>query len=254
MSTSALSAPQAPIDTTIRLVTPERVTFQYPLAGPFHRACSYLIDMLIVVLIGAASLLASLALGLGTSAGMGLYLVILFVLYYFYGAICEALFNGQTVGKRALGLRVVSVEGVPITATQAVLRNLLWPLDGIWPFAYLPAVACMIASRRYQRLGDLAAGTMVIVEARPGGRQVVRPDNAVFDKVLPMLPASIPAGSEMSRALADYARTRVRYSPARREEIAENLAGPLRGRYDLPADLPADAILCAAYARVFLGA
>lgn len=249
-----MTAGSAPIDTTIRLVTPERVAFQYPLAGPFHRACSYLIDLAVVVGIGLAGLLLSLAVGLGTQSGMGLYFVVLFVLYYFYGAICEALFNGRTPGKKAMGLRVVSVEGMPITATQAVLRNLLWALDGIWPFAYLPAVACMVASRRFQRLGDLAAGTMVVVERRIGKGRIVRPDNALAAKVLAILPATVPAGPELSRALADYAKTRTRYSPARREEIAEHLAGPIRRRYDLPAGLPADAVLCAVYERTFLGA
>lgn len=248
-----MTSPRAPIDTTIRLVTPERVTFQYPLAGPFHRACSYLLDLVVVVGIGLAALFVSLAIGLGTSAGLGLYLVLLFVLYYFYGAVCEALFNGQTPGKRAFGLRVVSVEGVPITAAQAVLRNLLWSLDGIWPFAYLPAIACMVLSSRFQRLGDLAAGTMVIVENRPRRGQVVRADNAIAARVLPLLPATIPAGPELSRALSDYVKTRLRYGPERREEIAEYLAGPLRRRYDLDMGLPADAIVCAVYERIFLG-
>ncbi len=117
-----------------------------------------------------AALVASLVLSLGSPSGFGPYLVALFVLTWGYGAFCEGVFNGQTPGKRALGVRVVSERGVPITAAQAVLRNLAGALDGPLPFVYLPGLASMLLSRKFQRLGDLAAGTMVVVEQRRRAR------------------------------------------------------------------------------------
>jgi uncharacterized RDD family membrane protein YckC len=253
MATATTSPSAEPLDTTVRLVTPERITFQYPLAGPFRRAVAYLIDLVVLGLLCLAALVLSLALALGTISGMGLFLPAFFVLYFGYGATCEALFNGQTPGKRAVGIRVVSDQGVPITGAQAMLRNLLWAFDGIWPFVYLPAVACMLLTRRFQRLGDLAAGTMVIVEERPRRGWVVRVAEPEVEALLPWLPARIAAGPELARALADYVRHRRRFGKARREEMAAHLADPLRTRLGLPEQATGDAILCALYHRVFLG-
>jgi uncharacterized RDD family membrane protein YckC len=252
MATATLSPSESPLDTTVRLVTPERVTFQYPLAGPFRRALAYLIDLAITLVILIAGLIASLILSLGTPSGIGLFLVGLFVMQWGFGAFCEAVFNGRTIGKMVVGIRVVSDRGVPIAGGQAVLRNLLWAFDGLWPFCYLPAVACMLMTRKFQRLGDLAAGTMVVVEARPrrGGVAVIR--EPAVDAVLPWLPARIAAGPELARALADYVEHRRRFGSARREEMATHLARPVRARYALPAQATGDAIVCALYHRVFL--
>lgn len=252
MATATLAPIPSPLDTSIRLVTPERIAFQYPLAGPFHRACSYGIDLVLLGVLAVAALIVSLLLALGTSASLGFFFVFMFILYQFYGAVCEAVFNGQTLGKRMLGLRVVSTAGLPITGGQAVLRNLLWAFDGVWPFAYLPAIACMMLTKRFQRLGDLAAGTMVIIERRAWGIGVT-PLKDAGSAVLPLLPAKIPAGSEFSRVLADYVKRRDRFSPSRREEIAENLARPIRAKYNLAVSVPADALICALYRRRFLG-
>lgn len=240
------------LDTTVRLVTPERITFQYPLAGPFRRAAAYLIDLAILVLLGLAFLLLSMVLALGTPAGGGLFLASLFGLRFGYGAFCEGVFNGQTVGKAATSIRVVTVDGVPIVGAQAFLRNLLWCLDGAWPFAYIPALASMILTRRFQRLGDLAAGTMVVVEQRPGRGGIAGVEEKAVDAVLPLLPGRIEAGPELARALSDYVKHRRRFAPARREEMAGHLARPARVKYGLPESIVADAIVCALYHRVFL--
>jgi uncharacterized RDD family membrane protein YckC len=247
------SSDSSPLDTTVRLVTPERITFMYPLAGPFRRAGAYLIDLLVLLLLVVAGQIAAVALSLGSAAGMGLFFAFLFALQFGYGAVCEALLNGQTIGKKAMGLRVVAVEGVPITGAQAFLRNLLWPFDGAIPFAYLPAIVSMFLTKRFQRLGDLAAGTMVVVEEHPPRGRVVVVTGKEIDAVLAWLPGRIAAGPELSRALADYVRHRPRFTAPRREEMAATLAGPVRARYKIPAEAPADAVVCALYQRVFLG-
>jgi uncharacterized RDD family membrane protein YckC len=242
-----------PLDTRVRLVTPERIVFQYPLAGPFHRFCAYLIDFGVWLLLVIVAAIASLVLSLGSLSGVGLIFVAYFVLTWGYGATCESVFNGQTLGKRMLGIRVVSDRGVPITGAQAVLRNLLGVVDGAIPFCFLLGLASMLLTRKFQRLGDLAAGTMVVLEQRPRRLRLEKVPGREVEELLPWLPLRVSAGPELARALSDYVRSRGRVGPARREEMAAWLAPALRRRYGLPESATGDAVLCAVYHRVFLG-
>jgi uncharacterized RDD family membrane protein YckC len=242
-----------PLDATARLITPERVRFSYPLAGPFRRSLAYLIDLVVLAGLVAIGAIISFLASLGTASGLGPTLAIYFVLVWGYGATCEAMFNGQTAGKRLVGIRVMTTLGVPITGTQAAIRNLIGVVDGPFPLLYLPGLACMALTSRFQRLGDLAAGTMVVIEEprlRPAMARVAEP--AVV-KLVALLPLRVAAGPDLARALSDYVRHRGRFSRDRREEIARHLAEPLRALYALPAPAPADAVLCAVYHRVFLG-
>jgi uncharacterized RDD family membrane protein YckC len=252
MATASLAREKVALDTMVRLVTPERIQFQYPLAGPFRRSLAYMIDFVIICILVFLGSIASVLLSLGSSSGMGITFVLFFLLYWGYGAFWEGIFNGQTPGKRLLGIRVVTAQGVPITGTQALLRNVLWAFDGV-VLAYIPAVACMLVTRKFQRLGDLAAGTMVMVEHAPRQARIQRVDEPAVKAAIAWLPSRIDAGPEMARALAEYVKHRARFSRARREEMAGYLAQPLRRRYAFPADTSCDAIVCALYHRVFLG-
>lgn len=245
-------AAEPALDTTVRLVTPERIAFEYPLAGPFHRALAYLIDLVVMLVLAYIFFFLTMILSFGSSSALGLFFAFLFALMYGYGAFWEGIFNGQTPGKRALSLRVVSDQGVPITGAQAVLRNVLWTFDGL-AFGYIPAVACMILTGKFQRLGDLAAGTMVMIERRPARGAIIPVNERAVRELADLLPPRIDAGPELSRALGDYVRSRARFGKPRREEMAERLARPVRKRYGLPADSSADAVVCAMYHRVFLG-
>ena len=121
-----------------------------------------------------------------------------------YGAFCEGVFNGQTVGKRAMGIRVVSERGVPISGAQAILRNLVGTVDGLIPFFFQIALASMILTRKFQRLGDLAAGTMVVIEERRWRRGITKISDPEVEALLPWLPGRIAAGSDLARVLSDY--------------------------------------------------
>lgn len=262
MATATPELREAPLDTTVRLITPERIVFQYPLAGPFRRYMAYLVDLVLVTGTVVVVALAIMLLLPGTRAGIGPILVIYFVLFWGYRGVSEAVFNGQTLGKRMLGLRVVSEQGVPVTGAQAILRNVVGSLDGTVPYLLRPdltslllltGLTSMLLTRKFQRLGDLAAGTMVVVEARRGRSGLVRVDEPGVAAVLPWLPLRVEAGSELARALSDYVKHRTRLPRGRREEIAAQLARTLRARYGLPEDIPADLVLCAVYHRVFVG-
>ena len=244
---------EPPIDGVVQFVTPERIVFEFALGGPFRRFVAYLLDLALVAVLAVAALVLSMVLATGSTAGLGPALVAYLLLSWGYGAFCESVFSGQTAGKRAMGLRVLSDRGVPITAAQAILRNLVGAVDGLLPFCYLLGLSSMLLSARFQRLGDLAAGTMVIKEERRPRAGLVKVLEPRVQSILDRLPMRIAASSSLARALSDYVRRRNRFSRGLREEMAEPLAAPLRERFALPAAEPADAVLCAIYHRVFLG-
>jgi hypothetical protein len=136
-----------------------------------------------------------------------------------------------------------------------VLRNLVGTVDGLLPFWFLLGLSSMILTRKFQRLGDLAAGTIVVIEERRRRLRLERVGGAEVEAVLPWLPLRISAGPDLARALSDYVRFRTRVSAARREDMAEKLAPVLRRRYGVPESARAtgDAVLCAVYHRVFVG-
>jgi hypothetical protein len=126
-------------------------------------------------------------------------------------------------------------------------------IDGPVPFFFMTGLASMTLSRRFQRLGDLAAGTMVVREERSFQRGFVRIKEPEVDAILPWLPSRIAARSDLARALSDYAALRGRFGPIGRAELAEPLARTLRARFGLSPKMQADAVLCAVYHRVFVG-
>jgi uncharacterized RDD family membrane protein YckC len=253
MTNVAPEGRREPLDCTVRLVTPERIVLEYPLAGPFRRFIAYLIDQVLIILLVLAASLVSSLLAFGAAAFLGPALVAYFVLTWGYGAFCEGFFNGQTVGKRWLRIRVLSERGVPISGVQAILRNLVGTVDGLIPFFYLIGLTTMFVSRKFQRMGDLAAGTMVVIEEGRFTRGITRIVDPDVDALLPWLPERIAARSHLARVLSDYVEVRRRFGPLRRAEMAEPLAGPLRRRFGLPAQTAADVVLCAVYQRIFLG-
>ncbi|MGA7502194.1 MAG: RDD family protein [Isosphaeraceae bacterium] len=99
---SAAGSPDTPIDATVRLMTPERLVFEYPLGGPFRRFTAYMVDLCLLALLVVGAVAVSLLLSLGAASGMGPALVAYFLLSWGYGAFCEGVFKGQTPGKRAL--------------------------------------------------------------------------------------------------------------------------------------------------------
>ena len=160
-----MSQQEPPLDATIRVITPENIAFEYRLAGPFRRLPAFILDTCfrIAIIIGIA-IVAGLTLGFA-SPGLAafVFLVSYFVIGWFYGVAFETFMNGQTPGKYVVGLRVLTDSGQPINGMQATLRNLLRAADLFLPLAGLLVTTL---NRKYQRLGDLVAGTIVIIEER----------------------------------------------------------------------------------------
>jgi uncharacterized RDD family membrane protein YckC len=153
----------------LSIETPEQVALEFPLAGVGSRFLALAVDMLLqltigALVIGAVSGVWSLLQPRGSGAWFLAVLVITaFLLFYGYFAGFEAFWHGQTPGKRLVGLRVLSVTGRPARVDEAILRNLVRVVDQL-PGVYAIGIVTMLVSSRNQRLGDLAAGTVVVHE------------------------------------------------------------------------------------------
>lgn len=280
------SEEQAQLDNLLRVTTPENIAFQYEVVGPFRRLFAYIIDLLIVfgsygllvvalyflVTLLIAPMLASIGAGriflefIGVLSG--LQLVILFVIYWFYGAYFEANFNGATLGKSLLKMRVIAIDGHAVDGVQAILRNFFRLLDlmPILPFTMLfefedqvpfgvPTcffgLVVMMLNKRYQRLGDIVANTMVVNEERD-----LVPDLAMFDdprvpQLAELIPESFYFPRTMTLAIADYVDNRRRLNFQRASEIASYLSIPLLEKFSIPPDTDHDLFLCAVYHKIF---
>jgi uncharacterized RDD family membrane protein YckC len=142
--------------------TPENVTFDFELAGLGSRALAWSVDVLAMGILTAFALVCAKLFGI-VFAGLAnaLYLVLAFAIQWGYGALLEWRLLGQTLGKRLLGLRVISLQGTTITFGQAAVRNLVRIVD-ILPGCYLVGGVSALLERHGRRLGDLAAGTLVV--------------------------------------------------------------------------------------------
>lgn len=263
-----------PLDTTISVVTPENIAFDYELSGPFRRLPAYLVDIAVrVALIMGVGMIMGL-MGLASmmwipgSFFVAAMLVGYFVISWFYGTLLETYFNGRTVGKWMFGLRVIGIDGRPIDGTRAVIRNLLRIAD-LAPLAALsqidadlPAVyviptgiiglTCMVCTRRMQRLGDLAAGTMVVVDERSWRLPVAKVDDPRAAALATFLPADFRASRTLARTLATYVERRAYLTPPRRREVAKILAEPMLDRLGFRDDVDPDLMMMALYHATFL--
>jgi len=147
---------------TLHIATPEGVTFALPLAGPVTRAVALALDLVVMAALNKALTLAMGVLSvMSNDTGTAGLLLSQFLLSFGYGSFCELLFNGQTLGKRVVGIRVMDERGLRLRPSQVIIRNLLRIVDML-PLCYaVGGVFCML-SRRNQRVGDLAAGTVVV--------------------------------------------------------------------------------------------
>jgi uncharacterized RDD family membrane protein YckC len=256
------------IDTRVEIVTPENIAFQYRVAGPFRRLPAFLIDTAIRVLVATLGMIAAMIVfgSAGVmSVGLGIGLLLWFALAWFYGGLFEAFWNGQTPGKRLMGIRVVSVEGQPITPFQAILRNILRDVDaqptfllpiagplGIPVFLYQIGLVTATLNDRFQRLGDLASGTMVVIDQRQRLQGVMPSREPEAIRIGTLIPPNFQPSRSLMRALAAYVQRRPFFPHGRRLEIARHVGESLRRELQLPTDVDLDMLLCGLYRRAFL--
>jgi uncharacterized RDD family membrane protein YckC len=167
-----MSAP----DETLDIHTPENVAFGYQVAGIGSRFLAALIDTLIIALLQVVAaitilLIANTAGGNASNGGFSAWVyaalfIVTFIFYWGYYIFFEMLWNGQSPGKRWTSLRVIRADGTPVTLTESLIRNLVRTVD-LLPAAYGFGIVAMFIDKRSRRLGDLAAGTLVVHDRAP---------------------------------------------------------------------------------------
>jgi uncharacterized RDD family membrane protein YckC len=144
--------------------TPERVAFQYEIAGIGSRFLAQFVDVLIISVIQIGITIGAGALGVlfnSVQLFALIEVILTFLLLAGYFLVSEAASNGQTLGKRYVRLRVVGDQGEPLTIGQAAIRNLVRIVDFL-PIFYGIGIVAMFSNRQAKRLGDFAAGTLVV--------------------------------------------------------------------------------------------
>ncbi|MDO5553510.1 MAG: RDD family protein [Planctomycetia bacterium] len=246
-----------PLDTTIRIVTPENIAFSFRLAGPYIRAMAWLLDAFFMILfLGLTSLLLILVAAAiikvfnvsEETTGkvfLGFYFVIYAIVFWFGSAILEAFWSGRTLGKKLCGIRVLTVDGLPITKYQAFVRNIVRTADlTLGPFL----MVFMAGNDRFMRLGDVAAGTFVVQEeTSPGRREVISFKDPQITELVRRIPGDFTLSHELVKSLALYVSRRGALSPERRREIATPCATLLLKKMNLTCDCNPDLFLCAVY-------
>jgi uncharacterized RDD family membrane protein YckC len=204
------------LDTRYQVETPEGIDLPLRPAGLMVRALAFAIDLGLRGLILGLLFIGLAFLG---KLGAGLGSLMLFGVSWWYMVLFEVLNQGRSPGKQWMGLRVVQDDGTPVGWTASLLRNLLRFVDML-PFGYfLGAISCL-QHPTFKRLGDLAAGTLVIYREQP----LTRPQ---LPEAQPVRPAFALTLSEQ-RSILGFAERQGELSESRTLELASILAQPLQ--------------------------
>jgi uncharacterized RDD family membrane protein YckC len=196
------------LDTARAVPTPEGIELSLRLAGPVPRALAWLIDFILRMVV-----LGVLATTLGSLGRIGLAMMFLaaFLLEWLYPVAWEIWMDGATPGKRALGLTVLHDDGTPVRLPASLARNLLRVVD-FFPALYGVGLFAMLLNADFKRLGDLAAGTVVVYRDAP-----VR--HAGVPDAPPVAPPVTLTLAEQ-RTVLDLATRTAGLSPERAQELA----------------------------------
>jgi len=208
--------PMDRLDTMQRIELAAGVEVELHPAGPVVRAKAWLLDLLwmgLMYALGVVALVLS-ALALGMEAGQGIFLLVLFFMSWGYRVVYEV-GRGATPGKKSCGLKVVMTSGAPLTWTAGILRNLLRVADFL-PAAYVAGLFSCLMSRRFQRLGDLVADTMVVYSRPQTAPMPLMPDGAWTAA----MPPAVALSREERAAIIRFNERLPMWSESRREELA----------------------------------
>lgn len=206
------------LDTLQSIELAEGVEIQLRTAGPYVRVLAYLIDLLIRagICLVAYLLLVFVGMIIGFSVAHGLNMLVMFFVMFFYYIIFESGKRGASPGKRVMGLRVVDTSGAPISWGQAFIRNMLRFADGMPIFTYGFGLFTALMTKRFQRLGDLLANTVVVYDRLPHTQFSALPP--AMSSVAP----SVPLTREDQAAILGFKERGGMWSEARRIELADH--------------------------------
>lgn len=236
------------MDRTLEVRTPESIAFNYELAGLGSRFLALTVDLAIQILtlvvlgFGVVLVLSHLprraahAVGASVtpdrfaeSVGIALAIAVVFIVLFGYFIVFEALWNGQTPGKKLLGLRVVRDGGYPIDFGASLIRNLIRVGEQLIGFYAFAAISALISPEN-KRLGDLAAGTVVVRDAR-----LASPRTLAEPRAEPVYAPTAYLSGEERGLIKRFLERRDALSADRRRELATQLASRIRDR--IPSEL-----------------
>lgn len=200
------------LDTVVSSETPEGILIELRPAGLCARCYAYWLDQLIRI---GILYVCAIAAGFMGGLGLGLFLILLFGLEWLYPVVFELSRSGATPGKRAFGLKVVMDNGLPVTPAASVIRNLLRFADFL-PALYGFGILSSLCRGDFKRLGDIAAGTLVVHDAPPAPKGDLE-DIEPLAPIRPLLP-------QEQAAVVALATRAQRLTPERLDELAA-LAG-----------------------------
>ena len=229
----------------LTIETPEQTLLEFPLAGIGSRFLALAGDLLLqtafFIAVIVVAMLLSLANLLSSLARIWLVAIVIFIFFliqFAYFALFESLWNGQTPGKRWARLRVIQDSGRPITPYEAILRNLLRVVDSL-PSLYAVGIISILISRENKRLGDFAAGTVVIHEKPLEGV------SSIWDSTNSH--AQLSAANPLPQLTADelhivetFLARRGSLEPDVRRSIAYDLSNRLGKRLNVPTEIRPD--------------
>jgi uncharacterized RDD family membrane protein YckC len=204
------------LDTVVAAETPEGILLELHPAGLTPRFYAFLVDWAIRLGILYSAAIVTVLMG---GLGMAFWLILLFALEWLYPVAFELAPWGATIGKRMFGLKVVMDNGLPVTPAASFARNLLRAADFL-PFGYGFAIVTMLLRHDFKRLGDLAAGTIVVHERRAVPK-------LTLEGVAPIVPARPLAPQDQAAIIALAARA-PRLTAERLDELA-SLAAAVSG-------------------------
>jgi uncharacterized RDD family membrane protein YckC len=224
-----------------KIQTPEGVVFRLYPAGLVRRMSAFLIDsMMLVAILSAANSLIPLFFLFMPKVAYAIIILADFIIGIIYWIVLEWLWNGKTVGKKLLKLRVVDSNGLKLLPQQVITRNLLRSVDFLPIFYAAASVSCFL-DPRVRRLGDIAAGTIVIHDIEPSSPDLssVLPDkyNSLRDYPLEAARLRDKISPEESALLLDALRRRNQLNPKERYHVYADLAAYFKQKIKLPESI-----------------
>lgn len=219
---------RSPIALELTIATPEGVFFRLPLATPAARLYAMLLDMAIVLgIVNGLGLLVYWIFSKEPGFGVMVITLVEFAIGFAYGALLEGFWNGQTIGKRLLHLRVIDQTGLPLAIEQAWIRNLMRIFDAL-PLAYLVGGISALSSPLMQRFGDQVAGTLVVRQTplalRTEEYWTRQKYNSFMEYPTIAMRLRRAATPELASLIQDALRRRNEFAPYARREIYRELA------------------------------
>jgi uncharacterized RDD family membrane protein YckC len=228
----------------LTIETPEQTALEFAVAGIGSRFLAILMDVLIQsgIALGALLVFVAITRGLavaGPKAALwvaAFFICFYFLLYFGYYAFFEIIWNGQTPGKRKLGIRVIKDNGRPLTPAESIGRNLMRIVDWL-PFFYGVGIVCAFFNKQNKRLGDLVVGALVVRETSLAELKPIWQTAPVQESTLPKASALLGADKlapQEAALIESFLSRRSSLDYALRRRMADEVFARVKDKIKMP--------------------